>query len=117
MRTEHFENYEFACGCCGLVIENSELKLLLELVRLKFGEKAVFINSGTRCEKHNESEGGAKGSKHLLGEAADIRINGVKPIEVYNYLDQLFPDYYGVAAYANFTHVDVSPRKWRQVNE
>ena len=32
----------------------------------------INVNSGCRCEKHNTKVGGVKGSKHVLGKAADL---------------------------------------------
>jgi uncharacterized protein YcbK (DUF882 family) len=119
MNSKHFKDYEFECNCCGYFVNNTELKLILELVRLKFGGH-VTMSSGTRCVKHNASVGGSKGSKHLTGEAADIRVfdkdrNQVDPRKVYDFLCELFPDYYGFAVYKGFTHVDVRLKKWRAV--
>lgn len=33
----------------------------------------MIVTSGYRCEKLNKAVGGAKGSQHRLGQAADIR--------------------------------------------
>lgn len=119
MNSKHFKDYELDCNCCGYFVDNTELKAVLELVRLKFGGH-VTISSGTRCAKHNAAEGGAKASKHLTGEAADISVfdkgrNKIEPKVVYDYLCETFPNYYGFALYNSFVHVDVRRRKWRAV--
>ena len=44
----------------------------LERVRATLGHRAIRINSGYRCEALNARIGGAKGSRHMLGLAADI---------------------------------------------
>lgn len=45
---------------------------VLDPLREKFGQP-IIVTSGYRCEKLNSAVGGAKGSQHTLGEAADIR--------------------------------------------
>ncbi len=37
----------------------------------------VIVNDAYRCPQHNAEVGGVKGSQHMLGEAADIRIPGM----------------------------------------
>ena len=73
-----FKDKEFACRCCGelppFARENVEalVRNVLDPVREKLG-KPIQVNSGYRCKNHNLEVGGAKGSQHLVGEAADIR--------------------------------------------
>jgi hypothetical protein len=78
-RYPHFDREEFACGCkCGLEAIDPAIVGILEEVRAELG-KPVEINSGTRCEAHNQAVGGAKRSAHLinpgdgLSHAVDIR--------------------------------------------
>lgn len=49
-----------------------ELSELLEKIRTIYC-KPIIVTSGYRCEKLNKAVGGAKGSQHRLGQAADIR--------------------------------------------
>lgn len=117
MLSEHFKKKEFACKCgCGLGLKdgdvNPKLVEALEDVRTHFG-KPVVINSGLRCEVHNNKVGGAKASQHLLGTAADIRIAGVSPNDVHAYLNEKYTDKYGVGKYRTFTHIDVRANKAR----
>ena len=42
------------------------------------GNDPIIINSGYRSEAVNKSIGGAKGSNHLTGCAADIRVAGME---------------------------------------
>ena len=58
------------------VMVDDALMLLLQCIREHFG-KAVTITSGYRTAAHNAAVGGAKNSQHLLGRAADIRVQGV----------------------------------------
>lgn len=74
---KYFKIKEFECRCgCGMPAEaraNIEALVnnVLDLVRERYG-KAVYVNSGYRCGRHNRKVGGAKQSQHLKGEAADI---------------------------------------------
>ena len=83
-----FKDKEFACRCCGelhpFARENIEalVRNVLDPVREKLG-KPIQVNSGYRCKSHNEAVGGVKGSQHLVGEAADLRIDG-SPEELAN---------------------------------
>lgn len=45
---------------------------VLEPVRERLG-KPIMVNSGFRCPVHNRAVGGATGSQHVKGEAADVR--------------------------------------------
>jgi uncharacterized protein YcbK (DUF882 family) len=101
----HFDSSEFECPCCKLFIFNNSLIYLLEAVREHFNEP-IIINSGTRCITHNKAINGATNSCHLQGLAADIKIYGIKAIEVYNfanYINKLG----GIGRYEEFTHLDV----------
>lgn len=83
-----FKDKEFACKCCRelppFARENVEalVRNVLDPVREKLG-KPIQVNSGYRCKNHNEEVGGVKGSQHLVGEAADLRIDG-SPEELAN---------------------------------
>jgi uncharacterized protein YcbK (DUF882 family) len=77
----HFSRREFACRHCGLVVGPSrELLVVLEHIRGVIGGPLVVI-SGTRCKAHNDRVGGARRSRHLAGDAADLR-RGVVPLEL-----------------------------------
>lgn len=113
MLNKYFKRREFACRCgCGTSTVDAELLQVLTDVREHF-DTPVVVNSGHRCSKHNSNVGGARGSKHLLGIAADISVKGVSPIKVREYLCNKYPDKYGIGAYQNFTHIDVRSNKAR----
>lgn len=105
---KHFRREEFACKCgkCGgYPVEPSEKVVrVLDVFREEVG-LAVYINSGIRCKEHNEAVGGADDSRHLYGDAADIRCPGKMPSELYNIAVQLLPDG-GVGIYDWGIHVD-----------
>jgi hypothetical protein len=47
------------------------------------GNDPIFINSGFRSEAVNKAVGGVKGSNHLSGCAADIRVAGIEQLVRY----------------------------------
>lgn len=109
----NFKVKEFACkdGSDPIFI-SPELVNILQKIRNYFG-KAVNINSAYRTPTYNKKVGGDTYSQHLYGTAADIRISGVKPKEVADFVETLMPDKGGIGIYANFTHVDVREKKSR----
>ena len=111
--SEHFKQEEFECKCgCGKYTPNTQLVVVLEGVREYFGSP-VTITSSTRCEEHNASVGGKPHSKHLEGLAADIQVKGVEPTVVHTYLENKYPNKYGIGLYNTFVHIDVRPNKTR----
>lgn len=71
--SEHFDSREFRCRHCSVVKVSDELVMRLELLRGLVGAPLVIV-SAFRCPAHNEAVGGAPKSRHLLGEAVDLRV-------------------------------------------
>lgn len=113
---KHFRRAEFACKCgkCGgfPVEPSEELVQTLDVIRSAYG-KPLYINSGIRCAAHNASVDGATQSRHLYGDAADIRIEGVAPLTLYKYADALLPDSGGIGLYSWGIHIDTRKDKAR----
>ena len=116
-----FKVREFACKGSDVVLIDDELVVLLQCIREHFG-KAVTITSGYRTAAHNAAVGGAKSSQHLLGRAADIRVEGVSVEDIAAYAESLMPDWGGVGRYpvkagraTGWVHVDTRADKarWR----
>ena len=69
----HIENLKRLCGW-------------LEELRRRWnniygeGDDPIVINSGYRSEAVNKAVGGVKGSNHLTGCAADIRVAGIEQL-------------------------------------
>ena len=122
--TKNFNREEFDCRCgCKMpddVFDNiKDLAHELQIIREHSGE-SITINSAYRCPSHNKSIGGVKNSQHILGKAADIVINNIRPTNVANMIEDmlevedLFPFYIGgIGRYNTFTHVDIRPTKAR----
>jgi uncharacterized protein YcbK (DUF882 family) len=111
--SENFKVSEFCCKGSQTMPENGidpKLLELLESIRTHF-DAPITINSGYRSPKHNAVVGGAKGSYHVKGMAADIVVKGVPASKVYNYLNVFHKG--GLGRYKTFTHVDVRDDKAR----
>lgn len=77
----------------------------------------VTINSGYRSPAHNKAVGGASGSYHLKGMAADIVVKGLSPNRVADIIEDLIElglmKNGGLGRYDTFTHYDIGPvRRW-----
>lgn len=112
----NFKSTEFDChgaGCCSTTQVDEKLVEYLQNIRNHFG-KPVNISSGYRCATHNKNIGGATGSKHSKGQAADIYINGVAPAEIAKYAESI--GILGIGLYetdkdGHFVHVDTRTSK------
>ena len=108
----NFKSTEFDChgsGCCSSTKVDEKLVEYLQKIRDHFG-KSVNINSGYRCKTHNAAVGGASASNHMDGEAADIRISGVTPLEVAQYAEHI--GMLGIGVYSWGVHVDTRTSKY-----
>tara|TARA_R110002020_G_scaffold185980_1_gene383893 strand:- start:314 stop:634 length:321 start_codon:yes stop_codon:yes gene_type:complete len=79
--------------------------------------RAITINSAYRSPEHNTKVGGSKTSQHLLGKAADITIQGLKPAEVFALIEDLIDMGLmlqgGLGLYSTFVHYDIRKNKAR----
>ncbi len=107
--SKNFKVVEFACndGSDEILID-PELVVILQNIRDHFGS-AVTINSAYRNPAYNQSIGGASGSYHTKGMAADIVVSGHTPTEVAKYAETI--GVRGVGRYETdadgyFVHVD-----------
>lgn len=119
--TKNFKRQEFDCKCgCKMPIEVYEnvIKLAGNLQSLRdYLGRPIKINSAYRCPKHNKKIGGVETSQHILGKAADITIQSLKPIEVYAIIEDLI-DFGvmlqgGLGLYDTFVHTDIRKTRAR----
>lgn len=104
------DEFKCKCGKCDPILVDEKLVTWLQQIRDHFG-KAVTITSAYRCEKHNAAPqvGGAKGSRHVKGMAADFRVQGITPQEVAKYAESI--GILGIGLYDNFVHIDTRTSK------
>ena len=110
--SQNFKSTEFDChgsGCCSETLVDEKLVQFLQKIRTHFG-KSVHINSGYRCKAHNSKIGGASKSNHMDGEAADIRIDGVTPLEIAQYAEHI--GVLGIGVYSWGVHIDTRTSKY-----
>ena len=109
--SDNFKSTEFDChgsGCCTETLVDEDLVAYLQQIRDHFGAP-VIITSGYRCLIHNANVGGASGSTHFQGKAADIQVKGVAPAEVAKFAERI--GILGIGLYESdadgwFVHID-----------
>ena len=120
----HFNSSEFDChgsGCCSQTIINPQLVKYLQQIRDHFNAP-ITITSAYRCPTHNSRIGGATGSRHTKGDAADIVVKGRTPREVAKYAESIGIKgigLYETSADGYFVHIDTRSTKsfWYGQNE
>ena len=110
--SDHFDTSQFDCHCmrddCRVTYVDMALIDYLERKRAKWG-KPIKVVSGFRCTSHNQRCGGKPGSRHLVGMAADIKVDGMTATEI----ARDCTDAGGLGLYPNFVHVDMRLGKSR----
>lgn len=109
----HFWKSEFRCPCkkCRRkkVLVDDLLLFKLEMIRMIFN-KPMIITSGNRCPEENERVGGYPNSAHIprpKGKGCDVKIKGVKPIDLGLAAEKVGGLRIGVAR--TYCHLDVMP--------
>lgn len=119
--SKDFQRHEFDCHDGTEVPEvyhTNVLKLAtnLQVLRDEIG-LPITIVSGYRTTAHNRKVGGKPASKHLLAMAADIKIQGMTPSEVFDKINSLIDSgkmlQGGLSKYPTFVHYDVRGVKAR----
>ena len=114
--SDHFTEHERACPCCGWRRENKTLVSALEALRGLCGDVPIHVTSWCRCQRWNDTVGGTLTSKHTFGQAADIIVQGMEPVEVAAQAEKVPAfSHGGIGIYDNFVHVDVrtdGPARW-----
>ena len=119
--SKNFSLKEFNCKDGSTIPDEllsnvQELAEQLQILRDFIG-KPITINSGYRSPSHNKRIGGVKNSQHVLGKAADIKVEGIRAFEIYGIISELEKDgrmkIGGLGNYTNFTHVDIRKSRAR----
>jgi Peptidase M15 len=79
----------------------------LDLIRAQFANRPITIYSWLRPPAVNKAVGGVPDSQHLLGWAADIKIQGLVPRQVAAILTHTWRG--GLGDSIDFTHLDLRP--------
>lgn len=116
--SKNFNSYEFRCGLgspcsCSTILIDDKLVEYLQKIRDHFG-KSITITSAYRCESYNKRIGGATGSYHSKGMAADIVVSGIAPKDVARYAESigiLGIGLYETSSDGHFVHIDTRTTK------
>lgn len=113
---ENFKAWEFDChgnGCCTQTPVDEKLVKFLQQIRSHFGKPVII--TAYRCPTYNAKVANAASrSYHTYGQAADIHINGVAPVEIAKYAESI--GVLGIGLYETekdgyFVHVDTRTSK------
>jgi len=111
--TTHFRVREFRCrdGSDTILIDDKLVKLL-EQIRV-YAEAPVTITSAYRTEAYNARPevGGARGSQHTKGTAADIITKGRTVAQIAKFAQAIGAGGVGLYTKDNFVHVDARTGK------
>lgn len=117
--SKNFNAREFRCGlgspcsACTVTLIDAKLVEYLQKIRDYFGVE-VEITSAYRCPSYNGRVGGATGSRHTKGQAADIVVRGVAPRRVAAYAEYIGVKGIGLYETAKdgyFVHIDTRTAK------
>lgn len=110
--SKNFNSSEFECECgCSTVKIDTQLVDFLQQIRDHFGQP-IDITGPYRCPSHNAAVGGASKSRHVTGEAADIRVKNTAAREVAKYAETIGVKGIGLYEGAdNFVHIDTRTTK------
>jgi len=127
--TKNMSRHELDCKCGNCEVTILPEEPVIQLVQAacdhfatKHGIDRVIleITSAARCYEYNRKPaqyggpGSNDNSQHPRACAIDHKIflldrRQVSPLEIYEYYDRLYPSWYGIGNYINFTHIDTRP--------
>ena len=112
--TKNFNIKEFECKCgCKMpeFVKKNVIELAenLQIIRDEVGR--LDLTNSYRCKDHNSDVGGSTSSQHLVGKAADVKSESIKPKEMAQVVDDLMKNEKiktgGIGIYNTFTHIDI----------
>ena len=99
--------------------EITNLRLLAEKILQPLRDsldRPVLVNSAFRSDSVNRSVGGSSTSQHRLGQAADIRVEGMTSLQVAKAIKDLgLPFDQVIEEFGRWVHVSYGPRHRRQI--
>lgn len=108
---KNFRAREFDCngkGCCAETRIDEKLVEYLQKIRAHF-DRPVYL-TGYRCPAYNaKTPNAAKNSRHIMGMAADLHIDGVAPLKIAQYAESIGVK--GIGLYDSFVHIDTREKK------
>lgn len=125
--TKNLSRSEFACECgCGFNTVDFELvKALQEVVDhfsiMEGADVRINITGPNRCAKHNEKvqkeynpgyKSYSSKTQHINARASDFKLHNrksgmqINPDKVAQYLEEKYPQKFGIGRYRNRTHLD-----------
>lgn len=111
--SKNFKLSEFEChDGKHEVLLDMKLVTCLQALRDMLGV-SIYIAAGYRNEEHNTEVGGSPNSRHKKGQAADIKVGNIHPLDVAIAAEKC--GFKGIGVYSHngqrFTHVDVRETK------
>jgi uncharacterized protein YcbK (DUF882 family) len=97
----HLSEWECKCGKCSETLVDMDHVSKLQQLR-EYLDSPIKITSAYRCPTHNKKIGGASNSRHMKGDATDIQVPGMNPLEVQDACES----FDGLGRYDTFTHID-----------
>jgi len=106
----NFSVSEFECQCNKCPETLIDLDHVAKLQKLREDlNSSIKINSAYRCPAHNAAVGGEKNSIHMKGQATDIVVAGMTPLEVQDACES----FDGLGRYDTFSHIDSRGKRAR----
>ena len=108
---QYFSQKEFACKC-GRYCDGYPAQMQRGVVELADRARAElkgvgFVSSGLRCSQHNANVGGVSDSRHLIGKAIDLRIEGKSARQTLAWAQKQPEVRYAYAIDKSFVHMDI----------
>lgn len=111
-RWPSFSPRELACKGTGELVIDEQALDKLQYLRDKLG-KPLILTSAYRSPAHNQRVGGAKNSRHMQGDAFDVRMDNHDPHEFEAAARAAGFTGFGYYPKSGFMHIDTGPaRSW-----
>jgi hypothetical protein len=111
-RWPSFSPREIACKGTGELLVNDQALDKLQALRNALG-KPLVLTSAYRSPAHNKRVGGAKNSRHMQGDAFDVRMDNHDPYAFETAARNVGFSGFGFYQKSGFMHIDTGPeRSW-----